>query len=248
MTLSFTKKTVLTFGIVFIYVLFSSCENETKSMSKNQNIVKKISQLDTILGDKVLNVEADEIRGNNFESLIGIEKSQLLLESELYNIEKFDENHFIIRQKKEYLRARKFDLLLKTNDNEVIDFIAFNDFSISDLKRDSTSWIVLTSDFYQTNIYWKSKQQIRISKLDSDLNEVWSYSRKSNNYLLRGSKVSINQDNYAFEIEVITGCHICFVVAELVLSKDGKFQSVKALRRENSLGVEKEELLEVFMN
>lgn len=246
MSLLFRKNIILLSSVVVTFVFMSSCQNQKENNSVDASFLENQSPLDTILGDKVLNAETGEIRTNNFVNLIGITTKQLELESELYGIEKIDQNHFIIKQKKRYSEARQFDILLKTNENEVTDFIAFNDFLVSDLKRDSLSWILLLSDFHQTNNYWKSKQQIRALKLDSDFNEVWNYTRSSNNFPLNGKTVSIGRDNYSLVIEVITGCHICLVVTEVLLSKSGEFQSVQAITNYNSEGISEEELLKLF--
>jgi hypothetical protein len=189
-----------------------------------------------------------EIANNNdlnFESLIGIKKDQLQFETELYNINKVDSNHFILNQKKSYSDARNFNILIKTDDIKITDYIVFNDFSITDIKRDSTHWILLLSDINQTNKYWESEQQIQFLKLDNAFKELWKFITNINTPL-NGRSIKINESNYAFTIEVITGCQICFVIAEVVLTKSGEFMSVRSIGRQNSSEIPETELQRLF--
>lgn len=203
------------------------------------------SPLDTILGEKILNVETGEKRDDNFKSLLSLKKRQLQIESALYNIQQIDSNHFVLRQKKDYAEARNFNILIKTDDSIVKSYCVFNDFLISDIKQDSTNWILLLSDIYQTNKYWKSEQQIKIIKLDSNFQQVWHFSKNSSGPL-SGQSIKVNTNSYSFNIEVITGCDICYALAQLVLSKDGQVLSVKSIGRQNSQGLSDAELNLIF--
>ena len=195
---------------------------------------------------KILNFKTNEIRKDNFDRLIGIKKKQLVLESKLYNIEEAKPNYYIMKQKRSYSEARFFNILLKTNENEIIDFIVFNDFSISDLKFDSTSLIVLLSNLNQTNEYWKSKQQIQIIKLDSNFNKIWNFIRESNYPPLNGQDITIGKNEYSFKIEVITGCHICYVISKLALTKNGQFKSIRSIEKHNSEDISEKILFDIF--
>jgi hypothetical protein len=218
---------------------------------KNSEPEKRISiqksPLDTILGDKILNVETGKLRKDNFKSLLKIRKDQLKIKSALYNLKQLDHHHFVLSQKQKYTDARNFSILVKTNDSFISDYVVFNDFLISDVKRDAASWILLLSDFHQTNNYWKSEQQIKIVKLDSRLKELWSFSKNSA-FPLACQSLTINPDNYSFKIEVITSCHICFSLAELLLTKDGQFSSVRTIGTQNSYKLTDEELQQIFID
>ena len=139
------------------------------------------------------------------------------------------------------------EALLKTDETKVVDYIAFNDFTISDIKRDSTDWIVLLSDFNQNNAYWKSKQQIQVIKLDMNLNQIWKYVSDSDQYPLNGLDIKVGENKYLFKAEIITGCHICLVVAQVELSKDGTFKSVQHIQNQNGK-IEFEKLPKIFGN
>jgi len=148
-------------------------------------------------------------------------------------------------QKKNYAEARNFNVLLFVNDSLVVNYYVFNDFMISDIQKDGNKWILLLSDFYQSNEYWRSEQQIKIVQLDSTLQTVWEYN-KNISVPLSGQKIKINQDNYSFTIEVITGCHICYSLAELVLSKEGKFSGLKSIGSANASKLSDEQLHKLF--
>lgn len=203
------------------------------------------SPLDTILGEKILDRTTRKKRNDNFYSLLKIRTKDLQYYSTLYNVKRLDANHFVLTQKKDYAEARNFNILLRANDSMVTNYFVFNDFSISDIKQDEKNWIVLLSDFYQSNEYWQSEQQIKIIKLDSNLREIWQYNKNAS-IPLSGKKIRVAQDNYEFEIEVITGCHICYSLAELTLSKDGRFLALKSIGSENADRLSETELHEIF--
>jgi hypothetical protein len=245
MTNKLDRTNIILTGLLLACLLIYSCNRDKKN---NESLLKEniqTSPLDTILGEKILNAETGEKRKDNFESLLNMKKQVFQIESSLYNIKQIDANHFILSQKKDYAEARNFNILIKTDDSIVKSYYVTNDFHISDIKQDSGNWILLLSDFYQTNTYWKSKQQIKIIKLDSDFNQVWIFSKNSSTPL-SGQSLKVNTDNYTFDIEVITGCHICFSLARLVLTKDGKFIDVKSIGNQNSQELSDAELNSIF--
>jgi hypothetical protein len=232
-------------GLLLACVFLYSCNH---AKNKNENLLKenvRISPLDTILGEKVLNTETGEKRVDNFKSLLNIKKQELQFESSLYSIKKINSNHFILSQKKNYSEARNFNILIKTDDSIVKSYFVINDFQISDIKQDSTNWILLLSDFYQTNTYWKSRQQIKIIKLDSNFKQLWDFSKNSSTPL-SGQSLKVNTDNYSFNVEVIIGCHICYTLAQILLSKDGEFLSVKSIGKQNAEALSEKELNLIF--
>lgn len=214
-------------------LFISSCNNDRIEKGKI-NTLEISNPIDTIVGDKVLNPVIKEIRRNNLEGLIGMNKKYLYLKSKLYEVKEIDQNYFILRQRKRYSEARNFDLLLKTDVNKVIDYIVFNDFLIKDIKRDSVYWIVLLSDFENTNSYWYSRQQIRIKKLDGDFNEIWDFEKDSELFPFDAEGISIGNEIYSFSLLIITGCHMCYVKSDLILSEEGKFISIRQSGKVNS--------------
>jgi|SRR5690554_1039052 len=233
MTNKLDRTNIILTGLLLACMFIYSCNRDRNN---NEDLLKGNSQkspLDTILGEKILNAETGEKRKDNFEGLLNIKKQELQIESSLYSIKQIEANHFILSQNKNYSEARNFNILIKTDDSIVKSYYVVNDFHISDIKLDSANWILLLSDFYQTNTYWKSEQQIKIIKLDSDYNQIWHFSKNSSTPL-SGQSLKVNADNYTFDIEVITGCHICYTLAQVVLSKDGRFLSVKSIGKQRS--------------
>lgn len=245
MTNKLDRTNIILTGLLLACLLIYSCNRDKNN---NESLLKEniqTSPLDTILGEKILNAETGEKRKDNFESLLNMKKQVLQIESSLYNIKQIDANHFILSQKKDYAEARNFNILIKTDDSIVKSYYVTNDFHISDIKQDSANWIILLSDFYQTNTYWKSEQQIKIIKLDSDFNLLWNFSKNSSTPL-SGQSLEVNTHNYSFNVEVITGCHICYSLAQILLSKDGAFLSVKTIGAQNSKVLSDEELNLIF--
>lgn len=245
MTYKLDRTTIFLTSLLLACLFIYSC-NRDKNI--NENLLKGnicTSPLDTILGEKILNAETGEIRKDNFKSLLNIKKQELQINSSIYNLKQIDANYFILSQKKNYAEARNFNILIKTDDTIVKSYYVINDFHISDIKKDSANWILLLSDFNQTNTYWKSEQQIKIIKLDADLNHVWNFSKNSSNPL-SGQSLKVNTHNYSINVEVITGCHICYSLAQILLSKDGAFLSVKSIDSQNSEALSDADLNLIF--
>lgn len=247
MTNRIDRQNFLLTSLLLAGVFFYSCNDGSINSDYPLKDTLQTSPLDTILGEKILNVETGEKRDDNFTSLLSLKKHQLQIESALYNIKQLDSNHFVLSQKKDYAEVRNFNILIKTDDSNVVSYLVFNDLLISDIKQDSTNWILLLSDLYQTNKYWKSEQQIKIIKLDSNFNQVWHFTKNSSGPLF-GQSVEVNSNTYSFNIEVITGCSICFTLAQLVLSKDGQVLSVKSIGRQNSQALSDAQLNLIFNN
>lgn len=232
-------------SLLLACMFFCSCDcgkNNHDNLSRENT---QTSPLDTIVGEKIINTETGEKRKDNFKSLLKIKKQALQTESSLYNVMKIDRNHFVLSQRKNYAQARNFNILIETNDSIVKSYLVINDFQISDLKQDSTDWILLLSDFYQTNTYWKSERQIKIIKLDKDFNQLWDFSKNSSTPL-SGQSLKVNPDNYSINVEVIRGCHMCFTLAQIVLSKNGELLSVKSIGSQNSEALSDAELNLIF--
>lgn len=245
MTNKLERTTIILTGLLLACQFIYSCNRDknNNTLLLKENI--QTSLLDTILGEKILNGETGERREDNFESLLKVRKQDFQKESSLYIIKQIGTNHYILSQKKDYAEARNFNILIKTDDSIVKAYFVINDYQISDIKQDSANWILLLSDFYQTNKYWKSEQQIKIIKLDSNFNQMWNFSKNTSTPLL-GQSLKVNTDNYSFNVEVITGCHICYTLAQILLSKDGEFLSVKSIGKQNSDALSDKELKLIF--
>jgi len=217
-----------------------------KAISIESNKFNKTSnELDSIFGDKVIDIERNRIRKNNFENLIGIASDLLCRESVLYNVINESNNYYLLKQKKGYSDARHFNAILKTDNDTVIDFFVFNDFSIIDIVQDGDELLILCDDWDNYNSYWKSKQQVFIIKLDKNFNELWKY-QIDNSSNLQAVGIRAGKESYFYEINVITGCHICYSIAELELSNNGKYKSVKEIGLHNSSSINPEKLIEIF--
>jgi hypothetical protein len=231
-------------SLLVSFFIFSNCNSIDLKETGSNNKSNLSFNLDSIYGDKKIENETT-IRENNFDNLIGLDKNLLLSNSSNYNVQKLDSNHFVIRQKNNYSDARTFNILLKTDSVKIVDFTVFNDFSISDIKLEDTNWIILLSDFDQNNKFWVSEQQIKIVKLDENLNEVWSY-LNNQKIAFNGNSIVIKDDGYEFNIEIMTGCHICVINASILLSKEGDFLSVKKIGVQNSADISDSELQKLF--
>lgn len=202
--------------------------------------------LDQILGDKW--ISNDSIRKNNFENLIGLPKSVLLAKSKLYSVTKVNDEVFLMRQNKSYSEARNFDLLLQIRNDSVCTFKAIEDFSIIDIKKDNSDWILLLSDWDNTSADWESKQQIEIKKIDKNFEDVWTKLYKGNTYHLNAERIDEITDHYNFTLKFIAVCHECFIRVNLRLTKEGKFVLVENLGQVNTTHQINQEELEAFFS
>ncbi len=233
--------------VPFIYFLsIFLCFSCNKELKKNKLKSSIINPLDTILGDKA--VDNKITRQDNFKCLTDLDKKWLFQKSEHYLIQQIDTNLFLLKQKKNYIDARNFSALIQTKSSKMYLYKVFNDFIITDVKKDTENWIVLLSDFDNRNDFWKSKQQISVLKLDNQLNEIWKYNAESINYPLVGRKLTVNKKAYSILVDVITGCHICLVYAYIEMSKEGKVILVKQTGSTNSGYISDNTLQKLFKN
>jgi hypothetical protein len=235
--------------VMFLGLLcFQSCELKTEDENEiTSETIHIFNPLDTILGDKVLNAEKEQFRYDNFSSLLFLEEKHLNLPSELYVIENLDSNTYRLKQKTSYSEARNFSMLISTHLGKIKQYHIFNDFLIGDIQKDKDYWLVLLSDYDQHNTFWRSNQQIHIVKMDFNFNEIWRYSINEETPFL-GGKIRISNDKYYAIIEVITGCHMCYVEAELTLTKQGELLSIEQIGKVNSAWMDDEELRAIIEN
>ena len=136
-------------------------------------------------------------------------------------------------------------MIIKTKKDAVIDFYVLNDFSIKDCNITGTNISILCDDWDNRNIYWKSKQQVKVLQLDMNFKEIWNYEVDSD-FPLQADKMLSNSSTNVFRIHVITGCHICYSIVELELDKSGLAKSVKEVNVHNSKSISIEKLKEIF--
>lgn len=225
------------YGFILFLFMAASC------VKKNTGLFY-INSLDKIIGDKIIG--EDSIRPNNFQTLIGLSKSDLLMGSKNYIVRKIDDDLFLIGQNKKYSYARHFNLLVETHNDTVKDYIVFNDFSIIDVKKDSSNLIILLSDWENSNKYWKSQQQIQIKQFDSGFRENWSINYTNNTYPLHAEGFDIQDSVYVFDVQIMTICHACYSQVKLYLSKTGDFITVNQVGNINSHPLNQTTLSELF--
>lgn len=191
-----------------------------------QNLQAQI-KLDDILGDKILDINTHKIRNNNFELLKQLKVESLEEASTLYKVESLSENYFLLKQIKTYSEARNFSMVLKTDGKFVIDYYVLNDFFVRDVIQDKKQFILLCDDFGNYNIYWRTSFTAKIINIDKNLHEIWKYEIHYKDYPLKAESSRKTEKSSLHTINVIDGCHMCYSIAELELSNNGKFKSVK---------------------
>lgn len=204
------------------------------------------TNLDSILGDKILDLNTHEIRNNNFELLKQLKVENLEEASTLYKVEALSNNYFLLKQTKIYSEARNFSLILKTDDDSVTEYYVLNDFFVRDVIQHKNQFILLCDDFGNYNIFWKTSFTAKIIKLDKNFNEIWKYEVSDEDYPLEAESSRKTEKGSLHTINVITGCHICYSIAELELSDKGKFKSVKEIGVNNSEHLSLEFLQGIF--
>jgi outer membrane protein assembly factor BamB len=225
---------------------FQSCEMKSEDIAQGTSeTTHPFNPIDTILGDKVLSLDPNEFRYDNFNSLVDLDEDYLNWDSDLYEIEKLNDTLFIMRQKKTYTDARTFGIILKPSNGKIESYYVLNDFEIIDVEIEPNHCLILASDFFIYSEHWKSEQQVKIIKLDDDFNEIWTFNL--NVYKpLNGRSLSINNDKFYATIDVITGCHMCSVQVEFEFSRDGELLSYKQTGKENSDWLSEIQLEDIF--
>jgi len=237
MSIFLAKNVGKTRNILFFWMIFlSSCMEHHDKLTVDKYIDPIVQNsenaVDQIKGDKIL--PDGTIRTNNFSAFFDLTSENLKLFSQLYDVEEIDDSHYILRQKIRYTDARNFDIFLKVESDSVANYYVFNDFLISDIVQTSNQdWIILLSDIYQTNLYWKAVNAIKLVKLSADFKELFCYEKKAE-HPLRGRSVTVHGENLAIQIEVIQSSHVVYNVVELLFTQEGKFISVRQIGTENS--------------
>jgi len=239
------KKLLLYIGLLLV---FSCSKSDSNSNQTVPPLKKKYeNKLDSILGDKIINISTGKIRPNNFYRLKEINVKSLLEKSYLYNVHPITKNFYLLKQNKSYSEARHFNIILKTNNKNVTDYYILNDLSVKDILPSENHFIILCDDFENNNSHWKSKQELQILKIDKNFKEIWQYKR--NDYFpFEAENSRIGKNSSFHRINVITGCHICYMIVELELSNEGKFKSLSKIGTHNSEDIDLEILKKRFVD
>ena len=234
--------------LLCLILIISACQSETKNSNQKVAKNKVDNALDTILGDKVISNDGKIKRSNNFKSLLKIPALNLQKPSNIYDIKPLGKDLYVIQQKKNYSEARNFDLVISAKENKIDNYFILNDFRIIDIKLFDDELFVLSSNFSNTSEHWKSDNEIKVIKMDSNLKVLWQYSAKNNSYTLDGNRIRLEKGKIKALINVITGCHICYSVVELEFDQNGNCIKVKEKNKHNSSVDIKQKELETMFN
>lgn len=234
--------------LLCLILIISACQSETKNGNQKLAQNKVDNALDTILGDKVISNDGKIKRSNNFKSLLKIPALNLQKPSKIYDIKPIGKDLYLIHQKKNYSKARLFDLVVLVKDEKIINYFLLNDYKIVDTKLINNELYILSSNFQNTNENWKSDNEIKIIKLDSDLKVIWKYSAKNSSHMLDGNELRIDNGKTKALINVITGCHICYSIVELEIDQNGNCINVVEKNKHNSSVDIKQKELETMFN
>ena len=213
---------ILNFVVLISILRLSACQTETKHLNKSISEIKITNALDTICGDKIISNDGRIKRPNNLKSLLNVQDSDLKKTSKLYKIKFLGNDLHLIQQKKDYSKARQFDLVISAKDRKINNYFALNDFDIIDAELMGDGLVILSSNFHNSNEYWKSENEIKVIRLDSDLKVVWQYSAKGKSYKLDGNELNIENEKTKALINVITGCDMCYSIVEIEIDQNGK--------------------------
>lgn len=232
--------------LLCLILIISACQSETKNGYQKVAQNKVDNALDTILGDKVISNDGKIKRSDNFKSLLNIPAINLQKPSKIYDIKPIGKDLYLIHQKKNYSKARLFDLVVFVKDEKIKNYFLLNDYKIVNAELFNNELFILSSNFQNTNGHWKSDNEIKIIKLDSDLKVIWQYSAKNNLYTLDGNELRLENGKTKALINVITGCHICYSIVELEIDQDGNCINVVEKNKLNSSVDIKQSELEVM--
>jgi len=204
--------------------------------------------LDSILGDKLINEEVGEIRKNNFSDLLQLSKDDLLYKSSLYDVSELGEDFFILNQKRFYSEARLFSVLLKVEQENVVNYQVFNDFQIIDKSINSKGLFLLLGNFGNYNKFWKTNNEVLLIRFDHDLNQLWTYTPNSDQLPLEAVKIEFQDDYVIVTVNIITGCHICYNTFDIKIDNQGKcFYAVQIGEQNSSVVLNEETIDKVFI-
>lgn len=237
---AYIKLTYYLVSIIFIY----SCSPEPKVDSENITPPTSSNPMDSILGEKVINEALGEIRKSNFSDLLQLSKDDLLNKSNLYDVSELGDDFFILNQRRFYSEARLFSVLLKVEQENVVNYKVFNDFKIMDKSISSKDLFLLLGNFGNFNKFWKTDNEVQLIRFDNDLNQLWTYTLNSDQFPLEATKIKCLNDHVTVTINIITGCHICYNTFEIKIDNQGNCLSAIQIGEQNSSVVLSEETID----
>ncbi len=236
--------------LLSLLLMLLSCQTKNSEVKENASseqgeVVKSTGKLDQILGEKQL--DNGKLRPHNFDDLYKLKKEDFRGESKLYFTILIDPDHCIVQQRKSYHSARRFTLVIYFNKDQVKKYKVINDFKYVDHLMEKDGFYVLLDNFEEPNQHWKTYNQIRLLKLNKDLDEIWTYQPKSKVYPLQARSVTKEIGRLRLRLHVITGCSICYNIVERIFTPEGECESIETIGRERSdVILKQEELVQIF--
>ncbi len=236
-------------NLLFLTLIIAACKTDTDHKIVYETPPKFVNALDTILGDKYIDNSTTNFRPNNFQSLTEIQVNHLLKPSKIYNIKKIDDGLFLLQQKKSYTGARLFNILLTVDDDTIKDYFVLNDFKISDYRYNKNELFLLCSNLNNTNLYWNTKNEVKILKINSALEEIWIYSAKDKTSMLDATELKVEDEKIIVLVHVIRASHISYNIIEVEIDNNGKCQNATEKGKVNiSEALDQETVNSIFMN
>ncbi|GEM_PF-1609785 len=239
----------ISFFVLSLLLLFS-CSTDVKNDSKtvdSPSTIEIVNPLDTILGDKMIDVKTGNIRPNNFHMLAKIPINVFYKPSKLYNIKKIDKDIFLVQQKKSYRDARLFYLLIKIGKYFSTNYYVINDFYVIDFQKVKDDLVLLLSNLGNYNAHWKVENEIKILKLSQDFNEEWTYSAKDKKICLDGEGMKEENGKILALVHLITGSHLCYDIVELEIDSYGNcVNTIERGNQHSSTTYKQSELNSIF--
>lgn len=93
-------------------------------------------------------------------------------------------------------------------------------------------------------MFWKSKSEIKVVKLDVNLNEIWVYNPNTDKFPLEAKEFLIQKNYIKVLVNVITGCDICYHTIELKIDNYGHCFSAIEFDHQNSSRIFDKEIIE----
>jgi hypothetical protein len=225
---------------LFLLPLLIACDHQYQFDKLQPDTPVVVNPLDRILGDKY--ISPDSIRPHNFDDLVGMHERALGDSSLLYHVEKADSTHYILRQTRLYWDARMFSLLVGVRDSVICDYHVLTDQAVADFVPTPGGWLLLCNG--SDTGHWRTPYRgMKIVQLDNRYREVWNYIPQGK-FLLLGNRIQQRDGKPLFYINVITGCSICYMTAEIELDASGVCTAVRVAGRTDGGWIPPQEELE----
>lgn len=210
--------------LLLLLFIVSSCgdkidETSLKIDSAEENM--STSPLDLILGEKVLNYEANEIRPDNFKDFLNLKRSDFTDSSDIYDITVIDNLFIALKQKRTYNDAQKYGVIIKLNGEDVVAYEVIYNFDIIDLLRNEEDLYILATQLNNVNDYWTTDRGINLRRMNSNLMTLWMYHNQVDEHPLNAQSIKMTNEGIVLNIDMITGCSMCYNDVDLLINKDG---------------------------